>query len=123
MRGMIILQGDEEGQYLFMEKLNKIKKSKNLIFYGKIINEFSDLLLNELIEATEEYVGFNIVAKGLDCKTTKYLQDYHSFYVVKVNSCMCNNVENNYRDGKFLLGCKSDSFESDIDEVLRLISI
>jgi len=120
MKGMIILQGDEEGKNIFIEKSMNMIDGDIEIYEGTNVFRF--------IDNVDEYIhGFFdnkfVIFKSSDCETTKYLQDYYPFYVIKVESNMLNKAENNFRNGKFLLGCKSDSFDSDMNEVLRLVSI
>ena len=122
MSGMIILQGDEDGKKTFIKevekkdkifrfKIGEVSKWKNIEF------EYFDVDLSKGF-----FRDYHLVLDNVDCENIKFLQDYHPFYIVKVNY-LGGKVDNNYKDGKFILGCKSDSFESDVCEVLRLISI
>lgn len=118
MKGMIILQGDEEGKKLFMDVF--YKRNKCLILKNESFN-CPDFIIEQTINS-ECFPDYFFISTGIDCETTKYLQDYYPFYIVKVFP-YAYKIVNNYKDGKFLLGCKSDSFESDVNKVLRLVSI
>ena len=119
MRGMIILQGDEEGKDIFMDVF--YKKNVALVFGQRLFNE-EDSVIDEALSSRYFQSDYFLIATGIDCKTTQYLQDYYPFYVVKIIP-LAYKIVSNYKNGRFLLGCKSDSFESDVNEVLRLVSI
>jgi hypothetical protein len=120
MRGLIILQGDEEGKKKFIEEIN----GRFLLYYWENTCEFKDELIDSILHPSAPDENYFNIFDNVDCETTKYLQDYYPFYIVKILPLSWKHkIVDNYCDGKFLLSCESDSFESDMNEVLRLISI
>ena len=120
MRGMIILQGDEEGKNIFIDELN----GKFLLYVWKDTHMFKDELINTIIYPNIYHEKRIDIFDNVNCEMTKYLQDYYPFHIVKILPLSwTHKIVDNYCNGKFLLSCKSDSFGTDVMEVLRLVSI